>query len=98
MIADAGVESVKLPAPSPNRNAYADRFVPSIQESCPDRMIFFGVVAAALQNFAAHYHRERNHQGLVNQLIGPEPGHLGNAGEVRRRRRLGGMLNYSTAA
>jgi hypothetical protein len=40
-IADAGVESVKLPR-SPNRNAYAERFVRSIQESCLDRMILFG--------------------------------------------------------
>jgi putative transposase len=40
------------------------------------------------------YRHERNHQGLANQLISPEPGHLGNAGEVQRRQHLGGMLNY----
>ena len=37
---------------------------------------------------------ERNHQGLRNQLISPEAGHLGSAGEIQRRQRLGGMLNY----
>jgi putative transposase len=42
MIADAGVESVKLPPRSPNLNAYAERFVRSIKESCLERMIFFG--------------------------------------------------------
>ena len=42
MIADAGVESVKLPPRCPNLNAYAERFVRSIKESCLDRMIFFG--------------------------------------------------------
>ena len=42
MIADAGVESVKLPPRSPNLNAYAERFVRSIKESCLKRMIFFG--------------------------------------------------------
>jgi hypothetical protein len=31
---------------------------------------------------------------LVNRLISPEAGHLGNAGVVQRRQRLGGMLNY----
>ena len=31
MIADAGVESVKLPPRSPNLNAYAERFVRSIK-------------------------------------------------------------------
>ena len=42
----------------------------------------------------AHYHSERNHQGLANQLISPEPGHLGKTGAVQRRQRLGGMLTY----
>jgi transposase InsO family protein len=96
MIPEAGVESVKLPPRSPNLNAYAERFVRSIKESCLERMIFFGEesLRTAIQNFVAHYHSERNHQGLANQLISPEPGHLGNAGEVQRRQRLGGMLNY----
>jgi putative transposase len=96
MIADAGVESVKLPPRSPNLNAYAERFVRSIKESCLNRMIFFGEesLRTAIQNFVAHYHRERHHQGLANQLISPEAGHLESAGEVQRRQRLGGMLNY----
>ena len=96
MIADAGVEPVKLPPRSPNLNAYAERFVRSIRESCLDRMIFFGEesLRTAIQNFVAHYHGERNHQGLANQLISSEAGHLSNAGEVQRRQRLGGMLNY----
>ena len=96
MIADAGVESVKLPPRSPNLNAYAERFVRSIKESCLNRMILFGEesLRSAIQNFVAHYHSERHHQGLANQLIRPEAGPLGSAGKVRRRQRLGGMLNY----
>ena len=47
-----------------------------------------------IHNFVAHYHMERNHQGLANQIINPEPGLLGNTGGVQRRQRLGGMLNY----
>ena len=95
-IADAGVESVKLPPRSPNLNAHAERFVRSIRESCLERLIFFGEASlrTAIQNFVAHYHGERNHQGLANQLISPEAGHLGSSGEVQRRQRLGGMLNY----
>jgi putative transposase len=59
-------------------------------------MIFFGEqpLRTAIQKFAAHYHSERNHQGLANQLISPEPGILANTGEVQRRQHLGGMLNY----
>jgi len=96
IIGDAGVESVRLPPRSPNLNAYAERFVRSIKESCLDRLILFGEdsLRTAIQNFVAHYHSERNHQGLANQLISPEPGHLGNAGAVQRRQRMGGMLNY----
>jgi len=37
MIADAGVESIKLPLPSPNLDAYAERFVRSIKECCLER-------------------------------------------------------------
>ena len=96
MIVAAGVESVQLPPRSPDLSAYAERFVRSIKKSCLDRMIFFGEesLRTAVQNFVAHYHGERNHQGLENQLIGLEPGHLCNTGEVQRRQRLGGMLNY----
>jgi hypothetical protein len=96
MINETGVESVKLPPRSPNLNAYAERFVRSIKESCLNRMIFFGEesLRTAIQNFVAHYHSERNHQGLRNQLISPGAGHLGRAGEIHRRQRLGGMLNY----
>jgi len=96
MMAAAGVESVKLPPRSPNLNAYAERFVRSIKESCLERLIFFGEesLRTALQNFVTHYHAERNHQGLANRLISPEAGHLDNTGEVQRRQRLGGLLSY----
>ncbi len=38
----AGVESVRLPVRSPNLNAFAERFVRSIKESCLDRMVLIG--------------------------------------------------------
>ena len=96
LLAGAGVKSVKLPPRSPNLNAHAERFVRSIKESCLERVILFGEesLRTAVGNFIAHYHSERNHQGLANRLINPEVGHLGNAGVVQRRQRLGGMLNY----
>jgi transposase InsO family protein len=93
---DAGVQSVKLPPSSPNLNAHAERFVRSIKESCLERLILFGEssLRTAVQNFVAHYHSERNHQGLGNGLIRPDPAHIGAAGIVQCRERLGGMLNY----
>jgi hypothetical protein len=65
------------------------RFVPS-------KMILFGETAVrkATAEFMAHYHSERNHQGLANALICPEREHAGGKGKVQRRERLGGLLNY----
>jgi transposase InsO family protein len=95
-LGESGVESVKLPARSPNLNAYAERFVRTIKESCLERLILFGEgsVRRAAAEFAAHYHAERNHQGLDNQLICPDPELLCESGKVKRRERIGGLLNY----
>ena len=96
ILASAGVKSLKLPPRSPNLNAYAERFVRTVKESCLERMIFFGErsLRKAVHEFMVHYHTERNHQGLGNRLVIAEEGHLGNTGAIRRRQRLGGMLNY----
>ena len=71
IIAASGIEAVTLPPRSPNLNAYAERFVRSIKESCLDLMIFFGEDALrnSIREFITHYHIERNHQGLENRLI-----------------------------
>ena len=94
--AEAGVVSVKLPPSSPNLNAHAERFVRTIKESCLERMIRFGesAVRKATAEFMAHYHSERNQQGLDHALICPEPEHARGDGKVHRRERLGGLLNY----
>jgi hypothetical protein len=46
-----------------------------------------------LDEFVAHYHRERNHQGLGNALIAPAP-RIREGTHVRCRERLGGLLRY----
>src|SRR5712692_1089261 len=96
MLAEVGVKSIKLLPRSPNLNAYAERFVRSIKESCLERMILFGEgsLRKGIQEFITHYHGERNHQGLGNRLIMPDEWHAGHRGAVRWRERLGGMLNY----
>ena len=68
------MESVRLPARSPNLNAIAERFVRSIKESCVDRMVLIGESSLhrATSPFVVHYHQERNHQGLENEIIQPE--------------------------
>jgi hypothetical protein len=51
----------------------------------------------AVAEFVAHYHRERNHQGLDNELIDGEPTKE-RVSRVRRHQRLGGLLNYYARA
>jgi transposase InsO family protein len=96
LLASVGVASVKLPPQSPNLNAYAERFVRSIKESCLERLLLFGEdsLRTATREFVAHYLGERHHQGLGNRLIIPEAGEVNQEGKVQRRQRLGGMLNY----
>ena len=96
MLADVGVKSIKLPPRSPNLNAYAERYVRSIKEFCLERMIFFGEgsLRTGIREFVAHYHGERNHQGLGNRLIMPDERHTDQRGAIRRHERLGGKLNY----
>jgi putative transposase len=95
ILAESGIESVKLPPRSPNLNAFAERFVRSIKEECLDRMIFFGEdsLRSAIREYLAHYHAERNHQGLANTLIEPIP-EPKSSGTVQRKQRLGGTLSY----
>jgi len=51
----------------------------------------------AIDQYLVHYHRERNHQGLGNQII--DPAQATEVGEIICRERLGGLLKfYSRAA
>jgi transposase InsO family protein len=91
----SGVRVIRAPFRAPNCNAHAERFVRSVKEECLDRMIPLGErhLRRALTDFVVHYHRERNLQGLGNELIdgvGVQP----QNGRVRRRQRVGGLLSY----
>jgi putative transposase len=90
----AGVETVKLPARSPNLNAYAERWVRTIREECLRRIIPLGEahLRHTLREFVEHYERERNHQGVGNRLLVAAP--MNDHGPVKRRERLGGTLNF----
>ena len=70
---DANVETIRLPARSPNLNAYAERFIRTIRQERLDRMILFGEASLqrAIDEFIRHDHEERHHQGLANNFIRP---------------------------
>ena len=96
---DAGIRVVRTPYRAPNANGYAERFVRSIKEECLNRLILLGERhhRRAVAEFVAHYHGERNHQGLGNELINGVPSAAG-IGRVRRTSRLGGLLNHYARA
>ncbi len=93
---DEGVKPLRLPPRSPNLNANLERYFRSLKDECLSRMIFFGEKSLhrAVTAFLEHYHAERNHQGLDNQII--EPGdEVGSVtGTIENRERLGGLLKY----
>ena len=84
-----------LPAQSPKLNAFAERFVRSIREDCLDRVVLLGErhLRTVVTEYVEHYHAERNHQGLANELIASSVP-ANTDGVVHRRQRLGGLLSY----
>ena len=91
-----GVKTVRCPTRAPNCNAFAERFVRSIKDECLDRMILFGEASLrrALREYVAHYHSERNHQGVGNRLLEPLTTDISTDESVQCSERLGGMLNF----
>jgi len=102
VLAEAGIEAVKIPPRSPRANAYAERFVLTARTEVTDRMLIFGQrhLRTILDQYAAHYNGRRPHRS--RQLRPPRPDHppadLSQA-RIRRRPVLGGLINeYERAA
>jgi transposase InsO family protein len=96
ILKSSGIETVKLPARSPNLNADAERFVRSIKSECLAQIIPLGErhLRHAVKEYTEHYHVERDHQGLDNRLVEEPPGVVDMNSAVVRHERLGGVLNY----
>ena len=91
-----GVTPIRCPVRTPNCNAFAERFVRSVKSECLDRMILFGErsLRRVLNEYIAHYHTERNHQGLGNRLLDPIYAAGSTDEPIQHRERLGGILNF----
>ena len=96
MLKDSGTDPVRLPARSPDLNAFAERFVLSIKSECLNKIIPFGEkhLRLAIKEYMEHYRGERNHQGLGSRIIHAEERVGRSEGVVKTRSRLGGFLNY----
>ena len=51
-------------------------------------------LATGSDGYVEHDHRERNHQGLDNQLLQRPPPPARSGADVQRRERLGGLLSF----
>ena len=75
VLADAGLEVVKIPPRSPRANAFAERFVLTARTEVTDRMLIFGErhLRLVLADYTAHYNGRRPHRS--RQLRPPRPDH-----------------------
>jgi putative transposase len=102
VLADAGIEAVKITPQSPRANAYAERFVLTARTEITDRMLIFGErhLRTILAQYERHYNGRRPHRG--RQLRPPRADHpVADLSHQRIKRRpvLGGLINeYERAA
>jgi transposase InsO family protein len=96
VLKSAETDVVFLPPRSPNLNAFIERFMRSMKSECLSKMVFFGEnsLRRALTEFEKHYHHERNHQGLENNIIDFRASATSADSSIQCRERLGGMLRY----
>jgi putative transposase len=102
VLADAGIQAVKISPRSPRANAYAEKFVLTARTEVTDRMLIFGERHARtiLAEYETHYNGRRPHRS--RQLRPPRPDHpVADLSQKRINRRpvLGGLINeYQRAA
>jgi putative transposase len=98
VLADAGIEAVKIPPRSPRANTYAERFVLTARTEVTDRMLIFGQrhLRLVLAQYEAHYNGRRPHRS--RHLRPPRPGHpVADLTQKRIKRRpvLRGLINFA---
>jgi len=100
----SGIKTKRTVNRSPNMVAYVERFIQSIGQECLDYFVVFGRshMNVLCSQFREHYHFERPHQGLDNELIQQPPAKRGKRpieepdiirlSDIHCQERLGGLL------
>jgi len=102
VLADAGIEVVKIPPRCPQANCFAERLVLTVRAEVTDRMLIFGErhLQSVLAQYSRRYDQKRPHRALHLRspcLHAPAPQPI--YGRIRRRPVLGGLINeYEPAA
>jgi putative transposase len=102
ILANAGIQAVKIPPRSPRASAYAERFLLTARTEVTDRMLIFGErhLRSVLAEYARHYNGRRPHRS--RGLRPPRPDYTTadlSQHRIKRRAILGGLINeYQRAA
>ncbi len=98
MLESSGIKTVRTLPMAPNLTPVVERFIRTIKSECLGRMLIFGEshLRYCIEQYCLHYHHERPHQGLGNNMIEPPPQ---GSGEIICHERIGGLLkSYRRAA
>jgi transposase InsO family protein len=101
VMADAGIDVVKIPPRCPRANCFAERLVLTVRTEVTDRMPIFGEwqLRRVLARYADHYNTARPHRAMrlrPSRPTSPVPEPV--QGRIRRRPILGGLINEYEAA
>ena len=96
VLVSAGIETLLSAPQCPRMNAYAERFVLSTRTSVTDRMLILGErhLRRVMRAWEVHDNAGRAHMALGGRAPNVDPNVIPfPSGHVRRRARLGGLLN-----
>ena len=96
VLADVGIQVVRIPPRCPRANCFAERFVGTIRAELTDRMLIFGErhLRVVLKRYVRHYNGRRPHRS--RNLRPPRPTHpVADLSKERIKRRpvLHGLIN-----
>ncbi|ADJ47566.1 integrase [Amycolatopsis mediterranei S699] len=96
VLADVGIEAIRIPPRSPQANCYAERFVLTTRTELTDRMLILNErhLRAVLAEYVRHYNGRRPDRS--RELRPPRPTHPAadlNFQRIKRQRLLGGLIN-----
>jgi putative transposase len=96
VLADVGIQVIRIPPRCPRANCFAERFVRTLRAELTDRMLIFSQrhLRAVLTEYVRHYNGRRPHRAC--DLRPPRPTHpvmdLSHE-RITRRPVLGGLIN-----
>lgn len=96
VLADAGIDVVKIPPRCPRANCYAERFVGTVRREITDRLLIISEhhLRSVLNRYVSHYNHRRPHR--AQRLTPPRPDHpIAEPGctSTSRRAVLDGLIN-----